>query len=395
MSLLIFLFVINSNQMKKLAFFTENLSGGGVEKIQQIILKHLDYKELIITLYSLRDESQSAKQSFPQIPYYKYVFESILDSEKLTVKLLKKLKNRIRLFVYYNLSPQLFYRFFVRESYDIGIAFIEGYATRIVSGAPTHIKKIAWIHTELQKNHWTNVAFRNQKEERICYKSFQHIVCVSKEIKKQTDELFETHDKTMILYNPLDKKDIIVKSSYNISEKLPLIVHPLIVTLGRLEKEKGYARLLNVAKRLKDENLKFQLWIIGDGKEKDSLKRMVINYQLEHYVQLLGYKDNPYPYLKLCDFYVCSSFAEGYNTAITEALVLGKPVVSTDCSGTSEQLGDSQYGIITKNNEVSLYEGIRKMMIPDILKGYREQAEKRQHHFNLERQMYEIYQLLE
>ncbi len=377
-----------------MVFFTENLSGGGVEKIQHIILKHWDYNTYDVTLYSLRDESLSAKRFFPHITDYKYVFESILDIDKPIEKLWKKIKNKIRLFVYYHFSPKVFYQLFIRKSYDVGISFIEGYATRILSGAPSCTRKTAWIHTELQKNHWTTMAYKSVYEEELCYKTYKYVACVSKEIKRQADEMFGIHDKTIVLYNPTDKTDISVKSALCISEKLP-IARPLIVTLGRLEKEKGYPRLLNVAKRLKQVNDVFTLWIIGDGNERDKLSKQIIDHQLGNCVFLLGYKPNPYPYLLACDFYVCSSYAEGYNTAITEALVLGKPVVSTNCSGVSDQLGDSEYGIITKNNEDSLYEGVKRMLDSSVRNDYKAQVEKRKSHFNLDKQMKEIIQLIE
>lgn len=53
----------------------------------------------------------------------------------------------------------------------------------------------------------------------------------------------------------------------------------------------------------------------------------------------LGYRDNPYKYVKKADLYVCSSRREGFSTAVTEALIVGTPVVSTNCSGAYELLG--------------------------------------------------------
>lgn len=75
----------------------------------------------------------------------------------------------------------------------------------------------------------------------------------------------------------------------------------------------------------------------------------------------LGYRDNPYKYVKKADLYVCSSRREGFSTAVTEALIVGTPVVSTNCSGAYELLGkNNEYGIVTENNEDALYEGIKK-----------------------------------
>ena len=66
----------------------------------------------------------------------------------------------------------------------------------------------------------------------------------------------------------------------------------------------------------------------------------------------------PYSYLKKASFFVCSSRSEGFSTVITEALILGKTIVTTDCSGMHELLGESEYGLITKNNTEALQKGI-------------------------------------
>jgi glycosyltransferase involved in cell wall biosynthesis len=381
--------------VKRLAFFTENLAGGGVEKILQIVLKYWDYNQYKVTLYSLRDERDLFNQLFPNTIDYHYIFDYPKSNDGLVNHLLKKIKNKIKLLFYYHLPPSYFYRLFIRYNYDIGIAFIEGYATRIVSGASSRTKKIAWLHMELQRNHWTDVAFRSRNEEKKCYGSFQQIVCVSKEVKRQLDELYAYVDKTVVIYNPIDIENIIKQSEQPIKETKTYTANQLILTIGRLEKVKGHARLLKIVSRLQQEGYMFELWILGNGTEYDDLNRMISQLHIEQFVRLLGYKDNPYMYLNICDFYVCSSFAEGYNTTITEALILGKPVVSTLCSGVKEQLGDSEYGIVTENDENALYEGLCKMLNPETIHHYSLMAQKRKSLFNLKKQMEEIYQLIE
>jgi glycosyltransferase involved in cell wall biosynthesis len=76
----------------------------------------------------------------------------------------------------------------------------------------------------------------------------------------------------------------------------------------------------------------------------------------------MGFQGNPYPFMKASDLLVSSSLYEGFSTFITEGLILGKPIVTTDCSGMEELLGDSKYGLITGNNEEDLYEGIKSML---------------------------------
>ena len=75
---------------------------------------------------------------------------------------------------------------------------------------------------------------------------------------------------------------------------------------------------------------------------------------------------------------------EGYSTAVTESLVLGIPVITTDCSGMHELLEDNKYGIITENSESALYKGIKLFLdTPELLNHYKNQAIKRGKDFSL------------
>ena len=374
----------------RLGIFAESLDGGGVEKILQTILCHFNYDRYEVTLFTVRHETlPSALIGLPVKTGYAF------DTREGGVlqRLKTKVCNKIKLLVYYHCSPGLFYKLFVRNKFDVAIAFIEGYATRIVSGAPDTVKRIAWLHTELATNHWTGIAFRSRDEERRCYNRFDKVVCVSKEVKRQVDELYDLSSRTKVIYNPIDKERIIRLSQELIQDNPGLTEgKKLIVSIGRLEKEKGYDRLIKVAERLQKEGFRFDLWIMGKGSLYDTLASMAATTDS---VRLIGYKANPYPYIKMCDFYVCSSLAEGYNTAVTEALVLGKPVVSTDCSGAKELLGDSEYGIVTLNDEAALYEGIKEMLSPDVLSHYGKMAAVRGRTFSIEGSLNSIYNLID
>ena len=94
--------------------------------------------------------------------------------------------------------------------------------------------------------------------------------------------------------------------------------------------------------------------------------------------QLLGYIENPYPLMSIADLLVCSSKYEGFSTFISEGLILGKPIVTTDCTGMKELLGECEFGLITENSESSLYEGIKKMLLnPDLCTHYARKSQER------------------
>ena len=167
------------------------------------------------------------------------------------------------------------------------------------------------------------------------------------------------------------------------------------VCVGRLSEVKGYDRLLNIAVRLKSEGFRFRIDIVGDGLLRKELQSYINSNELDDCVTLCGNKDNPYPYIKHADWLVCASYAEGFSSVITEALIIGTPVISTDCSGTDELLGNSEYGIRCENSENGLYEAMKSVLTDDSLYiKYKKKAAEGGRRFNKEQLLQEIEQIL-
>lgn len=91
------------------------------------------------------------------------------------------------------------------------------------------------------------------------------------------------------------------------------------------------------------------------------------------------------------DAFICSSYAEGYSTAAVESIILGKPVITTECSGMREIFGDSECGIICENSENGLYNSIKYILDnPEKLEYFSENAEKRASDFSTEKRVAEL-----
>ena len=97
------------------------------------------------------------------------------------------------------------------------------------------------------------------------------------------------------------------------------------------------------------------------------------------------------------DLYVCSSRREGFSTAVTEALIVGTPVVSTDCSGARELLGDNdEYGLVVENSEEGVYQGMKRMLSnPPLLAHYKEKAKERGAFFHKEKTVRAVEDMLD
>ena len=126
--------------------------------------------------------------------------------------------------------------------------------------------------------------------------------------------------------------------------------------------------LLTACKKLKDEGYHFEVYIIGWGETEEEFnqleeQRKQLGLSM---VRFMGYRENPYPYLKSADWFISSSRYEGYSLVSQEAAILDVPIIATNCSGVSELLGeDGRYGIVA---DISI-EGIHdkmKMVLDDL-----------------------------
>ena len=119
-----------------------------------------------------------------------------------------------------------------------------------------------------------------------------------------------------------------------------------------------------IVNKLKKEGLKFKIIFVGDGKNNEEYKKMIKNYKLEKHIIFLGKKENPYPYFKVADCILLSSDYEGYPVVFTEAMVLNKPIITTNVSGSDNIKG--KYGFVIEKNTEQLYEKMKEF----ILNGY-------------------------
>ena len=137
-----------------------------------------------------------------------------------------------------------------------------------------------------------------------------------------------------------------------------------LVGVGKLMPNKGFDKLARIHARLIREGYKLHTYILGEGPEKIKIEKIIRENNCVDSLTLLGYKTNPYKYVAKCDVFVCSSVAEGFSTAATEALILGVPVVTTRVSGMEEMLGkDNEYGIVVEGTaEDVLYKGVKQLL---------------------------------
>ena len=160
------------------------------------------------------------------------------------------------------------------------------------------------------------------------------------------------------------------------------------VTVARIcDRQKGFMRLLDVCKRLNDEGLKYNVWLVGDGEDYDNVKNRAEELKLPN-VKLFGLQGNPYVYIKSADAYLCTSYYEGFSMVMMEAVILGTPMISTEVSGAREMLGDSEYGLVVENSSEGIYEGMKKLITDkELYAHYQKKADERKDYLSEDRIM--------
>lgn len=352
--------------MIKILFFIETLSGGGAEKVLRTLVNNMDQSRFDITVMTVWPEDHE-----------KYLAKGIHYGSLYPRK---SRFNRLRYRA--EAALNLTYPLHIHGDYDIEVAYLECGATKIMAGS-TNKKalKLAWVHCDLKKKNNDSEKFVHTS--RKWYRTFHKIICVSENVRESFIELFGGSQKVTVIYNTVDDNEIREKASAASSiEKQNFTV----VSVGRLCNQKGFDRLLNAHKRLIDAGYHYDLWILGDGSDRLQLEHYIADNDLSDSVKLFGFLDNPYPILGMADLLVCSSRFEGFSTFVTEGLVLGKPVVTTDCTGMRELLGNSEYGLITENSTEGIYHGLKKMLDdPALLAQYEARARERGEYFRKDR----------
>jgi glycosyltransferase involved in cell wall biosynthesis len=181
---------------------------------------------------------------------------------------------------------------------------------------------------------------------RFFYRFTDIIVAVSDGVCRDVVKLASLPPRRVtVIRNPVVTPDI-----YRLAEEH--VAHPwfedpttpIIMGMGRLTRQKDFTTLVK-AFAIVREARKCRLLILGEGADRKEIEALALELKISEDVYLPGFKSNPYSYLARCSLFVLSSRWEGSPNALTEALALGRPVVSTDCpSGPVEILKDGKYG---------------------------------------------------
>ena len=192
---------------------------------------------------------------------------------------------------------------------------------------------------------------------------YDHIVAVSKSVA----DIYRSNypflsDKIISINNYVDAERTLRLAHLPIELPSAKNKEWIFATCGRLSHEKGFDLAVNAAEILKTQGVSFLWLFIGDGAERERIERLIREKQLDHDILITGFQENPFPYINAGMIYVQPSYEEAQPLVLLEALILGKPIVSTSTVGGKTILEDGKKGLLTAVSAEGLAEGITALV---------------------------------
>lgn len=186
---------------------------------------------------------------------------------------------------------------------------------------------------------------------RIFYVRADAVVGVSKGVVEDLSTSLSLGNKVHTIYNPFDLQKISKQSLEEVDELLP---DKYIVGVARLAPQKNFQVLLEAFSRLHTSFPELHLVICGEGEQEVSLKKLAQEYGIDSKTHFVGFKENPFPYMRKSMLLVSTSLWEGFSNILIEGMAAGTVIISSNCpSGPAEILGEgNKYGILTEVGNV-------------------------------------------
>lgn len=304
----------NHEQRRRIAFFSNNLELGGVQKSLVNLLNELDYSRYSVDLY-ITNRKNFFQKSIPR---------------EVNVIMIKPI-SRVMKLAPFSLAKYFYKSRFKFPSYTYNVAIdFDGYQHLTALGAiyASADKRVTWFHgnhiKRMQSDWLYKLAWYVQRSK---YKLFDSAVAVSKGlvpiIKQSTP--FDDDSKITVINNFIDTDEIYKLASENVSLQSPKGEYRLI-SVCRLAREKGVDITLKTFKDVLNQRTDIHLYIIGDGPDRKKLERLAANLHISDKVTFLGAQKNPYKYMAAADGLISTARNEGQGISALEAKSLGLDV---------------------------------------------------------------------
>ena len=341
--------------MKKIVFGITSLTLGGAERVLVDLANELSKsEEYQITIFTIYGQGELEKQLSEKVILKSIYSESYNKLSTINRKLLVPISILI--------GKNKIYKKYIKNKYDKEIAFLEGPITRIFACGKEKNKKIAWVHNDIAQVFGTGIKAKlKRKIDEKLYERFNSLIFVSKNNLESFKKTYpENKAIQQVIYNYIDSKKVLektdIKTEIEFDEK-----KTNLLTVARLVPQKALDRLIKVHEKLIMDGLNHNIYIIGDGPEKDKLQELIKTTNCQNTIKLLGKKENPYPYMKKADYLCLFSKFEGYGMVLEEAKILNKYILITDTAA-KEAVENYKKSIVFENSEEGIYEGLKQIL---------------------------------
>jgi len=274
------------------------------------------------------------------------------------------------------------------ENYDVAIAYQQGFPTFYIATKVQADKKFCWVNADIKSVGYST---------RFCKDFYDRIdgICGVSDVLCDSiiyPEYVADHNKiTMVL--DIQNEDMIRQMA---TERNPFdggIIN--ITTVGRLVPLKGYVLAIDAACILRDAGRKFCWHFVGGGGQMESLKNRIDRENLNDFVVLEGEQLNPYPYIANCDIYVQPSKFEGFGLTVSEAKILGKPIVSTNFPVIYNQITPGENGLVVEMTGNAIAEGIMRLIDDEPLREKIVASVKAEHNTTADTESAKVIKMIE
>ena len=366
--------------MKSLLIVMHAMELGGAERALLGMLENMDYTQYSVDLFLLRHEGELLKyvpeevNLLPENPSYSCMavpIQNVLKKGKLNIayhrwmgkKAARKRVQELGLPVDNDVALEYSHKYTVdvmpmisEKEYDLVISYLTPhyYAAQKTKGRT----KLAWIHTDYSK-----VAV-DKESQLSMWKEYDQIVSISNAVSESFLSVFpELKDKVIVIENMMPEKLIEKQADeFSVVDEMPDDGRIKLLSIGRFSYAKNFDQIPDICSRLVDQGLDIVWYIIGYGGEEQLIKDKINEYHMQNRVIMLGKKENPYPYIKACDYYIQPSRYEGNSVTVHEAQILNRPVIITDYTTARDQITNGVDGFIVPMDNKGCAEGIAEII---------------------------------
>ncbi|WP_413307823.1 glycosyltransferase [Bacillus sp. 1P10SD] len=242
----------------------------------------------------------------------------------------------------------------IEKEYDVAISY--AWPHDIIANKVRAKKKIAWVHTDYSK-----LEIDNEIDLKV-WKQFDSIAAVSEACRESFLSTYPTLLKKVTVVENITSPPFIKKmAEEKVSIEKITNSNFIVVSVGRLSYVKGFDLAIEALRVLHDKGLTNIKWyVIGYGGYEQVLEELIERKHLKDSFFLLGKKTNPYPFIKNCDLYVQPSRYEGKAVTVSEAKILGKPILITNYPTATSQIDHGVEGMICDLSVKGIADGIEE-----------------------------------